>query len=828
MKGWWTLSMTSSLVFGAVVHEAEGAEVMHTGAQQVAIERLLNTGRVLYVAAHPDDENTRLLGYLANAKHLQVAYLSMTRGGGGQNLIGSEQAALLGVIRTQELLAARRIDGAEQRFTRARDFGYSKTAEETFATWGHDAILADVVWVIRSFRPDVVITRFTESPPNHGHHTASAILAHEAFEAAADPKRFPEQLERGVQTWGAQRLLLNVPRWGRDDDDGLDAYLALDVGAYDPRLGQSYGELAAASRSMHKSQGFGSAGVRGPIWEYFEPIAGRRPDKDLFEGIDTSWRRIRGATKVRTSLERARRAYRSDRPEDALPGLLAAYAALDRLAAKQPVPRVLDARDRTAEMIADAAGLYVRAVAERAEATPGSSVSVELEIVKRRPAKIALESIDWGDSPEPDKKVLETNAVQRLEKTLRIPADAAPSSPYWLTAPPGSGRYEAAPERVGEPEGPPARTVRILLSSGASRFALTRPVVHVSTDRVLGERERRFLILPPVTVTPLAAHAMLPNGQARTVRITARAAVDGVAARVALPVPKGWKVTPAAHEVRFEKAGAEQVLGFSVTAPKGAEPTLVRPTATVAGRASSIRYDLIDHNHIPVQAVLQVAELRLVPLQLRLPSVRVGYLPGSGDTVADDLRSVGLEVEEIDAESLRRGALERYGAIVIGVRAFNVRRDLAPAHDALMKWVAAGGTLVAQYNTSNRWTTLTDPVGPFPFQIDRERVTDENAPVTLVDPAHRLFSSPNVITAADFTGWVQERGLYFAKTWDERYRPLLEMNDAGEAPLRGALLVAKHGKGTFVYTGVSFFRQLPAGVPGAYRLLVNLVGLGAP
>ncbi len=813
----------------SIASTARGSEQMHAGAREVALARLANTGRVLYVAAHPDDENTRLLAYLANARHYDVAYLSLTRGGGGQNLIGSEQASMLGVIRTQELLAARRIDGAQQRFTRALDFGYSKTAAETVETWGHDAILADVVWVIRSFQPDVVITRFTEQPPNHGHHTASAILAREAFEAAADPKRFPEQLTRGVKPWKPTRVMQNVPRWGRSDDEDLSAYLALDVGGYDPRLGQSYGEIAGASRSMHKSQGFGSAGARGPILEYFETIAGSAPKKDLFDGIDTSWRRVRGAQTVRTALAGAATAHDSERPEAAVKPLLAAYRALDRLARTAPEPRVVDAREKTAEAIAMCAGLFARVTADRPEAAPKQSVALDLEVVLRRSVPLKIEAVDWGDGPAKPATNLEVHAPRSLKHNLAIPADAAVSAPYWLAATPEVGRYRVTdPKLIGEAEGPHARTVRIDLKSGATTFTLERPVEYAWTDRVLGERTRRFVVLPPATVTPLASHAMFPNGEAREVRVAVRAAKDDVEALVELGAAAPWTVKPARHTVKLARAGAEQVVTFTVKGPADGAPVTVRPTVTVDGAKSGWRYDLVDHPHIPVQAVLRPSELELVPLALASPKVKVGYLAGSGDTVAQSLASVGIDVEDIDADTLRRGDLARYDVIVIGVRAFNVRTDLVAAHPALMRWVENGGALIAQYNTSNRWAVLTDPVGPFPFEIDRDRVTDERAAVAIIDPKHPLFTSPNRITVQDFDGWVQERGLYFASKWDPRYVPLMRMHDEGEPPLEGALLVAKHGRGTFVYTGISFFRQLPAGVPGAYRLFVNLLALGKP
>ena len=785
-----------SVCFVSTLAAAAPEAPMDAGSLAHALDRLAVTGRVLYVAAHPDDENTRLLTYFANHRHVTAAYLSMTRGGGGQNLIGREQAELLDVIRTEELLAARRIDGARQRFTRRRDFGYSKSAEETFAIWGHDAALGDVVEVIRSFQPDVVITRFNEQPPNHGHHTASAILAREAFEAAADPQRFPEQLARGLTPWKVTRVLHNVPTW-RDEPPPAGA-MPLEVGLYDPRLGLSFGELAALSRSRHQSQGFGVPGERGKVIERFVTVAGSAPSSDPLDGVPLGWDRFgeKGAP-VQRALDEARKVLERDRPEKAVPSLVAALAALDSLPDE---PRVRDARRDLGEAIAAASGLFLRATAKRTGVAPGETLEVSVEVVLRREAGIAL-----VDPPGPlvpyEKKI--------LERALAIPADAP------VTAPPWSRDHER-----------PVLATSVAVETRGRRISFEIPVRYVWTDPVLGERVRDVLVVPPATVTPLREAFLAPNGKVATVVARARAGRDGVRGTATLPLPQGWRVEPSSIPVELAKAGDETTLRFDVTPPAGAAPIEVSPSIEIDGRGWSFREDTIDYPHIPVQRVVQPARARIAPLTIAIPDGLVGYVPGSGDSVADDLAHLGVRVETLDEPALASADLSRFRAVVVGIRAYNTSAAVRAAHDRLMRYVENGGTVVVQYNTQSRVGPLEGRVGPYPLEIGRGRVTDERGAVTPLLPDHELLSKPNRIGPADFEGWVQERGLYYAQTWDPRYVPILSAADPGEEPLPGGLLFAAHGKGRYVYTGLAFFRQLPAGVPGAYRLFVNLLGPG--
>lgn len=796
----------------------------HAGELAAGIRRLGVVGSVLYVAAHPDDENTRLLASLAGERGLRAGYLSMTRGDGGQNLIGTEQDELLGLIRTQELLAARRIDGAEQLFTRARDFGYSKSADETLRIWGRDEVLADVVLAIRRFQPEVIITRFTPKPPNHGHHMASALLAEEAFTAAADPTRYPEQLG-ALKPWKADRLLNNVSTWNLKPDADLSAYLQLDVGGYDPLLGRSWGEISAESRSQHKSQGFGVPAERGTQWEYFNPLAGTKPKSGVFEGLELSWRRWSGTEQVVRAIDEAVNGFDARAPHRSIPALLRVHETLSALPEDNPW-KALKLRE-TEALVAACAGLFLEARAAEATAVPGTQVSLNLVALNRSPAALRLVEVTLPGGVSVAGAELADNKPFKLSKPVELPADARISTPYWLRQPPAGGLYTLAePDRalVGRPEGEPALTVTFVYEVGGKRFTVVRPVVYAWTDPVRGELYRAFEIVPAVTATLERDVLMFPNGTAQPVSVVLAAGRADAAGKVRLEVPQGWRAEPAEVPFQLAARGDERTVRFQVTPPRGSDQRgRLRVVVDSGGRSESWRIRTITHEHIPPQTVRQPSEATLVPFTLATKVRRLGYIPGPGDRVAESLAAVGYEVTLLPEERLGSEKLERFEAILVGVRAFNANPRLALHHERLMKYVEQGGRLLVQYNTNSRVGPLNASIGPYPLEIGRDRVTDETAAMTPVDPKHPLLKGPNRLGAADFEGWVQERGLYFASKWDERYQPVFAMNDPGEEPLRGGLLVARHGKGTFVYTGIAFFRQLPSGVPGAYRLLANLL-----
>jgi hypothetical protein len=624
-----------------------------------------------------------------------------------------------------------------------------------------------------------------------------------------------------VKPWKAERLLHNVPSWSNAPAP-KDA-LELDVGAYDARLGLAYGEVAALSRSQHKSQGFGVAGERGKLVERFVVVDGSRPGRDILDGIDVGWGRLgKAAAPFAKAIDEARASLDRDRPERALPALARAHAAL---AALPDEPRVREARRALEATMLAAAGVYVRATAPTPLGVPGGAVDVSVEIVPRSPAAVRLGSVSIGDA----KVDVDAALAQGEKRVVAVKAtlpDAAPISvPYWLEDAPLAGRHPVRDATlVGAPRTPPALVAAVALKLAGRSLRVDAPVVYAWTDAVHGERTRAFLIAPPATVTPTRDAFLFPNGKAGAVLVRVRAARDGVRGDVELGLPAGWRASPAAAPVALARAGDETTVRFDVTPPaKARDAVTIAPAIRVDGRAWSFREDTIDHAHIPLQLVLQPATSLLVPLPLTVPRGTVGYVRGSGDTVPEDLAHVGVKVEELDDDTLRARDLDRFAAIVVGIRAYNTREAVRASHARLMDYVKRGGVVVVQYVTNNRLSPLQGPIGPCPIEIGRDRITDETAAMVPVDPKHPLLRGPNAVGAADYTGWVQERGIYFATTWDECYEPLFELADPGEQPLRGGTLVAKHGKGRYVYTGLAFFRQLPAGVPGAYRLFANLI-----
>jgi LmbE family N-acetylglucosaminyl deacetylase len=809
----------------AVGAHPEPRNAMDAAQVRQALERLQVTGSALYVAAHPDDENTALLAWLANGRHVRTAYLSVTRGDGGQNLIGPDTGTLLGVIRTQELLAARRIDGAGQFFTRAIDFGFSKNPEETLEIWGRERTLGDVVWVIRRFRPDVIVTRFpVEGGGGHGHHTASALLAEEAFAAAADPARFPEQLAY-VRPWQAKRLVWNVFRFGGGPADTVPGRVRVDIGAYDPLLGRSYTELAGESRSMHKSQGFGSAERRGSFVNTFEHRLGARATADLFEGVDLTWSRVKGAGRLPGLFARAAREFRPERPQGIVPVLLEARAILDGLPADPDTAPLVEARRADVdELIRSCLGLWVEAVAAVPTATAGGRGRGAAAAIARNEMPVTLRRVELAGQEGAGARVLATNVAATDTFQVTVPAGAPPSVPYWLARPPLDGSFEVTdPVAIGSPENPPVLTALFTFDVGGKPFALDAPVVHRWVDPVEGERYRDFLVVPPALLRFEQGVTLFPDAGPRTVKVTLTPSGGPARGRVLIGLPAGWMAEPIEARVELG-AAADTTLEFRIR--PGPAPSAARITATwvpegAGGRDFSLRADELDYPHIPLQALLLPAEARVVRADVRGTGGKIAYLMGSGDAVPEALRQMGWEVTLLTDDDVEQADLSAYDAIVAGVRAYNTRPRLLRQQKRLLDYVAKGGRLIVQYNTAEG--ALQERLGPFPFTISRERVTVEGAEVRRLLPGHPLLTSPNRIGDDDFAGWVQERGLYFASPWDPRYETPLSANDPGEPARDGGLLYARHGRGAFIYAAHAFFRQLPAGVPGAYRLFANLV-----
>ena len=815
---------------------------------QLALNKLNVLGSVLYVAAHPDDENQVVIGYMSQTRLMNTGYLSLTRGDGGQNLIGPEIRELLGVVRTQELIQARRLDGSQQFFTRAIDFGYSKTADETLELWDKDKILADVVWVIRQFRPDVIITRF---PPDeragHGHHTTSGLLAAEAFDIAGDAQQFPEQL-RYVAPWQPTRLYLNDFTWFTNNIDSVaavnDSVFATNMGVYHPLLGQSVTEIAARSRSKHESQGFGSTGARGTDLEYFRHVKGDLAQRDLLEGIDTTWNRVEGGSTVGALLAQAARSFRPEDPAAVVPTLMEASVALDSLPDGY-WKRVK--RNELNQVIQACLGLYLEVrvgtnelgrrfrresptrpkIAEYS-ATPGDTVTLHAEAINRSAVDATLTHLDFPSLQRDTTLNLPLPNNQDTVVTLqaRIPPNLPYTEPYWLRAAHDGFTFRVLDQTlIGRDESPAAVKAHCSLEVAGQPLTLEVPVVYKSNDPRRGETYRPFAIIPPVDTEIEEPVRVFAGNQAKPVHVAVRAGRYHTSGTLTLQLPDGWQASPTSHDFSLALKEQEAEFTFQVTPPPGPSMGEARAVATLDGEEYDQHKVVIDYEHIPTQTLLLPATATLVKLDIKKEGQQVGYIMGAGDDIPQALEQIGYQVTLLDEKDMRPSYLKKFDAIMVGIRAYNTVDWLRYQNDKLLAYAQDGGTLIVQYNTNSR--LVTDSFAPYPLKLSRDRVADETAEVRFLRPDSPVLNTPNKITEEDFAGWVQERGLYFPEEWDERYQPVLSLNDPGEDPKNSSLLVAPYGQGYYIYTGLSFFRELPAGVPGAYRLLTNLISIGS-
>ena len=804
-----------------------------TGAAELSqtLDQLNTLGSVLMLGAHPDDENTAVIAYFARGRHMRTAYLSATRGEGGQNLIGTEQAEQMGLIRTQELLAARRIDGGEQFFTRAIDFGFSKSPEEALEKWGREQVLSDMVRVIRRFQPDVVISRFSPVlSGGHGQHTAVGQLSIVAYEAASDATQFPEQIQQGLKPWKAKRLYWNTHTFTRrmmEAESARGDRLRVNVGRYDPVLGKSYAEIAGESRSLHQSQAMGASQHKGNQPAFFAHIAGETAEKDLFEGIDTTWGRVPGAAAVSRLLMKAREEYRPEHPELILPLLIDAYSALEGSSGYWPQVK----RPQLLKAIALAGGLWIDASAERWDVTPGGEVNLSLSALNRSPhtftwTRTEVAGVTKAGDAEPVELAFNETATKKL--SLRIPDFALYSQPEWLQRPSNGTLYNVHdPLVIGMPEAPPVLEATFYLkTSKGVKLPFRRPVVHRWVDRASGERSRDLQIVPGVAVSFAQANMIFPNSSAREISLQLQSNVSDAGGSAKLDVPDGWKVSPGSAPFAIERSGQQTTLRFELTPPANPSGGEVIAKVDLGGKSISHGMQEISYPHIPIQMSYPRARMRVERADVKLLSKRIGYVMGAGDKVPDALEQLGATVSLLSEGDLLSADLSQFDAVVTGVRAVNTRPDLDAARERLLEYVEEGGTLVVQYNTLSYRSQTQAVLGPYPVTLSRDRVSVEEAPVTFPSPDHPLLHAPNRITEQDFQGWVQERGLYFMSEWDERYEPVLQSNDPGEPARLGGMLYARHGKGVYIFTGYSWFRQLPAGVPGAYRIFANLVSAG--
>jgi LmbE family N-acetylglucosaminyl deacetylase len=796
-------------------------ELLDAAKLQIALHKLNVLGSVLHIEAHPDDENTSALAYFSMGRKYRTAYLSLTRGDGGQNLIGPEKGAEIGIIRTQELLAARRNDSAEQFFTRAIDFGYSKTAEETLSFWGKENILADIVWVIRIFRPDVVIARsLGEGYRGHGHHAASGELTKEAFRAAADSNKYPEQLKY-VEPWQAQRLFWS--RWRRGQQEISNA-LTINTGEYNPLLGKSYSEIGAESRSMHKSQGFGATGRRGDRLDYYQLFEGTPATTDLFDGIDTSWQRVPGGQKVGIMLEKILDSFDPQHPSQSVSSLLAVYTKLTEL---DETYWVKIKKEELLRVIQSCAGLWLEAISPDFAAAPGDQIKIQTTIVNRSDYPFKIQGIDVQElASDPElNTLLKNNGPQTFTKTIRIPDDFPISQPFWLRYTPKKSIFSIQEQNlIGSVENPPSISVKIKLSADNNILVYSVPLLYRWTDRVDGERYRPFEIRPKVTVQIEDKVKIFTTDDSQELRVKLKSHTPNAKGTIRLTAPAPWRVTPESIPFVLTNKYEETYVTFKVTPPKNSDEAMLSAIAEISGE--KLNHDIVEisHPHIKRQVYFPKSRVKAIKMDIKHAGTNIGYIMGSGDEVADSLLNLGYEVTLLDDDMLERADLGQFDAILAGIRAYNTRERLKNTYPRLLQYVKDGGVFIVQYNVSRG--LQTENIGPYPFTIGRDRVSEETAPVTFLDPQHSLLNFPNKITQKDFDGWVQERGLYFATGWDERYEPILTSSDTNESDKNGGLLYTRYGKGVFIYTGYSWFRQLPGGVTGAYRLFANLISSG--
>jgi LmbE family N-acetylglucosaminyl deacetylase len=783
-------------------------------------------GSVLHIAAHPDDENTQLLTYLARGRGCRTAYLSLTRGDGGQNLLGPEFGETLGLLRTQELLAARRLDGARQYFTRAIDFGFSKDYVKTVQIWDKQQVLSDVVRVIRTFRPDVIVTRFSPLPSGtHGHHTASAFLALEAFKLAGNREAFPEQLT-DLNPWQPKRILMN----GGGGGGRGGAALRLDIGGNDPVLHVPFSDIASRSRAMHKTQGFGNfggggggRGGGGARQESFQLLDGQAATKDIFEGIDTTWARVPGGADIGPMTEKVIAEFDAKNPAASVPALLTLRSRVP-FSTKDVV--VNDKRQQLDRVLIACLGLEVTTVVPQAEIVPGEALKMHHSAIEHSSVPVKWVAMRYPGIGNEIKAATDLTANQPAARDAAetLPVTTPLSQPYWLRKDHTEGLFTVSePYLIGRPENPPVLPVEFVFEVGGQTLVVADEPVQVVMGHTK-EIRRRLEVIPPVSLSCGSAVELFAPGAKKPVTVEVTASRADTAGELKLDAPADWKVEPANQPFKLGAIGERARFTFTVTAPS--KPTTGRITARVqvGGATFSNQRLELHYDHLPPLLLQPEARIKAVCLDLAVAGKKVGYVPGAGDSVADSLKQMGYEVTQLTGADLTADKLRDFDAIVIGVRAFNTRKDLAANMPALFAFVEGGGNVVVQYNRPNG--LVTNKIAPFDLRVGQERVTDKDSKMTFLAPEHPALNVPNKITAADFEGWVQERGIYFPSSWGKQFTPLFACNDPDSDPLKGGTLVAQHGKGYFVYTSYSWFRQLPDGVPGAYRIFANLVSLG--
>lgn len=821
-------------LFSFGILNAQQPQKLNSGDIYEQVQKLNFLGSVLYVAAHPDDENTKLISYFSNEIKARTAYLSLTRGDGGQNLIGAELRELLGVLRTQELLAARRIDGGEQLFSRANDFGFSKEPNETFSIWDKNQVLSDVVLAIRKFRPDIIINRFDHRSPGttHGHHTASAMLSMEAFDLAANKKSYPEQLA-SWETWQPKRIFFNTSWWFYGSEEKFEQadkskMIAINAGVYFGIKGKSNGEIAALSRSQHKCQGFGTLGTRGDEMEYIEFLKGDFPkDKNnLFDGINTTWSRVKGGEAIGKILNEIEANFNFSDPSVHLPKLIEAYNLVSKLEDKHW--RTIKKQELETIILASA-GLFLEGVASEQNTNPNSEFTVRLEAVNRSNQNIELVDVSFLNNPESGKilgKKLDKNNPFKTEQKLRTTQGTSYTSPYWLNEKGTLGMYTVKDlSMIGRPDSEKLK-LKWSLKIVGQPFDIYREIIYKYSDPEKGEVYQPFEVLPEATALVLDDVTIFPDAHAKPISVKIKAGKANLKGGISLKVPQGWKVAPENIDFEIAMKNDEKIVVFNVTPPASENKGTISPVITSEGKKYVQKLTTIQYDHIPKQSVLMPSEASVVRLDIKREGQNIGYIEGAGDEIPQSLKQIGYDVRILKPSEITETSLAGFDAIVMGIRAYNVISDLQFKQRYLLEYVKNGGNLIVQYNTSGRRGFNVPDFSPYELNLSSDRVTDENAKVSFLNATHSVLNHPNKITENDFQGWVQERGLYFPDKWAPEFTPILGMKDLGESEKQGSLLIANYGKGYYIYTGLSFFRELPAGVPGAFKLFTNLISVG--
>jgi LmbE family N-acetylglucosaminyl deacetylase len=784
----------------------------------VNLEKLYSLKKVLYIAAHPDDENTRALSWFSLQHKAETAYLSLTRGDGGQNLIGNELSARLGVLRTQELLAARSFDGASQFFTRAVDFGYSKSAKESFEIWGKADILADVVLIIRQFKPDVIITRF---PPDkragHGHHTASALIAIEAFEKAADSTYLPNQVKKhGI--WQTTSLYWNTSVWWdetlSDSAKNNSDYLIKDIGTYNSLLGKSYNEIGTKARSQHKCQGFGGIIERGSRTEYFKHLKGIKLKESFFENNTDSWTSISNEN-TEANFNSLLSNFDFINTQNNINQLIEIRKAIELLPESIFKHNKLKNCDA---LIFNCLGLFMEVTSNDYSFTSGKEIELNLNLINRSTKNIELISINKiGDNPILLNKKLPHNEI--FTEVISLKLIHLISTPYWLNLP-FNGLFNVSDSaNIGLAENRPI-TQSITIKINNINITTEIPLTYKWRDPSYGERRRSLISTPNFTANFEQKIIINKIKQEQIVKIKVHSFIDNLNDKIQISAPKGWTVSPSEIQIKVDNKHDENWIEFKLKASENSE----RGKLTLSDESGNSLYSFteIKYDHIPAQVIFQESELICVKLDAKIKPGKIAYISAVDDKMPSAIEQLGFLVDILRVKDLSHTDLSQYQSVILGIRIYNINPELSNFNQKLEKYVSNGGNLVMQYNTASR-SSPNKKYGVLPFEISRNRVTDENAAVTFMAPKHNIMNYPNKITEQDFDGWVQERGLYFANNWSKEYTPLFSWHDENEDAQKGALIVANYGKGQFVYTGISFFRELPMGVEGAYRLFANIL-----